>query len=310
MFFSPAQKSARCEDKSKFFWRAKNMKRILRVALACLLVAAMCVSAMATPSVSQDNTAPSFSGSISSNDSSIATNTDTEETVDVEEETPVVSASLDGEETPEVASVAVYDADGNEVALTDSNWVDVTAYSDKDTLDEESAAQMDSARDQVNSVSSLSELNSAASDDQTAVLLIDISADDETLAYLAAGGTLKVVIEYDTTGLSDVIVLHNPEGTIWNVVPSSVVDNGIEVTVTGSLSPFLVAAVVDTNVVNIDEPKESTDTDEEPDELDVDDTTETPAEEPTTDSNPTTGVVLALVPMAVAAAAVVASKRR
>ncbi len=167
MFFSPVQRGAEREDKSKFFWRAKNMKRILRVALACLLVAAMCVSVMATPSVSQSNVAPTFSGHISSNNPAIAT-------------------------------------DGDTSADTDAD-----ADADADT------------------------------DDAT-------DSDDGTT----------------------------------------------------------------TEEVNIDEPEESTDTDEEPDELDVDDTTETPAEEPTTDSNPTTGVVLALVPMAVAAAAVVASKRR
>ncbi len=67
---------------------------------------------------------------------------------------------------------------------------------------------------------------------------------------------------------------------------------------------------VDDTAVDADEPVEDTDTATEEDgeddtDLDVNDVDETPAE-----TNPTTGIVLALVPMAVAAAAAVASKRR
>ncbi len=66
--------------------------------------------------------------------------------------------------------------------------------------------------------------------------------------------------------------------------------------------------VEEEEVVDTTEPVEDTDTNTEDDEADdvtVDDTT--PVE---TETNPTTGIVLALVPMAVAAAAAVASKRR
>ena len=67
---------------------------------------------------------------------------------------------------------------------------------------------------------------------------------------------------------------------------------------------------VDDTAVDADEPVEDTDTATEEDgeddtDLDVNDVDETPDE-----TNPTTGIVLALVPMAVAAAAAVASKRR
>ncbi|MCD7733481.1 MAG: hypothetical protein LUH56_08605 [Oscillospiraceae bacterium] len=58
--------------------------------------------------------------------------------------------------------------------------------------------------------------------------------------------------------------------------------------------------------VAVDEPAEDTNSETEDDELDVDDTD---AEE-VTETNPTTGAVLALVPMAIAGFAVVASKRK
>ncbi|MCD7804870.1 MAG: hypothetical protein LUH03_06965 [Oscillospiraceae bacterium] len=60
-------------------------------------------------------------------------------------------------------------------------------------------------------------------------------------------------------------------------------------------------------VVDNDDPVEDTNSETEDDELTVDDTDDTTTEPET---NPTTGIVLALVPMAVAAAAAVASKRR
>ncbi|MCD7733328.1 MAG: hypothetical protein LUH56_07830 [Oscillospiraceae bacterium] len=63
----------------------------------------------------------------------------------------------------------------------------------------------------------------------------------------------------------------------------------------------------DDTVVENDDPIEDTNTETENDELEVDDTDDTTTEPET---NPTTGIVLALVPMAVAAAAAVASKRR
>ena len=64
----------------------------------------------------------------------------------------------------------------------------------------------------------------------------------------------------------------------------------------------------DSDTIDVTDPIEPTDTETEEDGTDTTET-ETPAET-TTDSNPTTGIVLALVPMAVAAAAAVASKRR
>ncbi len=64
---------------------------------------------------------------------------------------------------------------------------------------------------------------------------------------------------------------------------------------------------VTTETVEINEPVEGTDTDIESDDVDVNDTDdETPAEE----TNPTTGVVIALIPMAIAGLAVVSSKRK
>lgn len=62
----------------------------------------------------------------------------------------------------------------------------------------------------------------------------------------------------------------------------------------------------DDTVVDNEDPVEDTNSETEDDELTVDDTDDTTEPE----TNPTTGIVLALVPMAVAAAAAVASKRR
>ncbi|MCD8107713.1 MAG: hypothetical protein LUE20_07105 [Oscillospiraceae bacterium] len=66
---------------------------------------------------------------------------------------------------------------------------------------------------------------------------------------------------------------------------------------------------VDDTTVDVEDPVESTDTETEEDDMSVVDDDE-PAEEEAAETNPTTGIVLALVPMAVAAAAAVASKRR
>ncbi len=65
---------------------------------------------------------------------------------------------------------------------------------------------------------------------------------------------------------------------------------------------------VDDTSVDVENPVESTDTETEDDDMEVVDEDEPVEAEPET--NPTTGIVLALVPMAVAAAAAVASKRR
>ncbi|MCD7731823.1 MAG: hypothetical protein LUH56_00055 [Oscillospiraceae bacterium] len=73
-----------------------------------------------------------------------------------------------------------------------------------------------------------------------------------------------------------------------------------------SVRVLVPVGTVVTETVDVDEPAEDTNTETEDDELDVDDND---AEE-VTETNPTTGAVLTLVPMAIAGFAVVASKRR
>ncbi|MCD7805535.1 MAG: hypothetical protein LUH03_10430 [Oscillospiraceae bacterium] len=73
-----------------------------------------------------------------------------------------------------------------------------------------------------------------------------------------------------------------------------------------SVKVLIPVGSVVTETVDVDEPAEDTNSETEDDELDVDDTD---AEE-VTETNPTTGAVLALVPMAIAGFAVVASKRK
>lgn len=73
-----------------------------------------------------------------------------------------------------------------------------------------------------------------------------------------------------------------------------------------SVKVLVPVGTVVTETVDVDEPAEDTNTETEDDELDVDDTD---AEE-VTETNPTTGAVLALVPMAIAGFAVVASKKK
>ncbi|MCD8107113.1 MAG: hypothetical protein LUE20_04005 [Oscillospiraceae bacterium] len=76
-----------------------------------------------------------------------------------------------------------------------------------------------------------------------------------------------------------------------------------------NVSVYVPVGTIVAEDVDVEEPVESTDTEteEDGDDLTVDDTdeVETPAE-----TNPTTGVALALVPMAIAGLAVVSSKRR
>ncbi|MCC8196429.1 MAG: hypothetical protein LIO49_06460 [Ruminococcus sp.] len=82
--------------------------------------------------------------------------------------------------------------------------------------------------------------------------------------------------------------------------------NGVQLRAT-SVVLTIYYPVDEDEVVENDDPVEDTNSETEDDELTVDDTDDTTAEPET---NPTTGIVLALVPMAVAAAAAVASKRR
>ncbi len=136
--------------------------------------------------------------------------------------------------------------------------------------------------------------------------------------YVLAGSTDTLTFDVDTSLLyNSTYGLYN--GTMyltqWVTLGTSTGDWSTYYTYTDYSSEYSLRATAVTLVVTIpsdeaddlvvDEPIEPTDTDEEDDTLDVAETDETPAE-----TNPTTGIVLALVPMAVAAAAAVASKRR
>ncbi len=78
-----------------------------------------------------------------------------------------------------------------------------------------------------------------------------------------------------------------------------------------NVAVYVPAGTITAEDVTVDEPAEEGDTDDEEDEddMNVDDGDEAEAETPA-ETNPTTGAVLALVPMAIAGLAVVASKRK
>ncbi len=124
--------------------------------------------------------------------------------------------------------------------------------------------------------------------------IIDCISDDGTTAVYD-GNTI-----YDTWVSNGL----NAGGTVLFISNTSSTDYSI-----ANITVYVPAGTVTAEDVDVDEPAEEGETETEDDEAEDltvdDDTTETPAE-----TNPTTGAVLALVPMAIAGFAVVSSKRR
>ncbi|MCC8195610.1 MAG: hypothetical protein LIO49_02175 [Ruminococcus sp.] len=123
--------------------------------------------------------------------------------------------------------------------------------------------------------------------------------DEDVVAFISDDG---LTVVYDGATVYAAMEAAGIEGSSsYSLISNSSASYNIT-----SVKVLVPVGTVVTETVDVDEPVEDTNTETEDDELDVDDND---AEE-VTETNPTTGVVLALVPMAIAGFAVVASKRK
>ncbi|MCD7847011.1 MAG: hypothetical protein LUG49_03115 [Oscillospiraceae bacterium] len=187
------------------------MNKFVKIALAVALAAVMCVSAVA------DTAVPS-----------IAQKTDIS-----------------------LVSYIVYDSNGNEVG-DDSTMgsIVVTPYAERATLSADKQADIEAAYSQILGADTLTELVSHLPEDTVALYLFDISAYDEAADQLNAGGTADVTLECDLGNYSEVIVLHNYEGSHWEEKDSTVLSSTQVQTTINSCSPYVVAV---TNTVTVTE---------------------------------------------------------
>ena len=131
-----------------------------------------------------------------------------------------------------------------------------------------------------------------------------------SLSVLAGSGPITFNVYAPGAKASDTVIVRDA----WEVV------NGANLKVNGDRATFTidadvvntyhyVAIVTDFDDVEVVNPQEPGDTDEDNTDLNVGDD-EPATQAPAVDNNPKTGIALAVVPMVVAAAAVVVSKRR
>ncbi len=188
------------------------MNKFVRIALAVMLAAIMCVSAVAdVPSVTQG--------------ADVSTGT-------------YVTVDEEGNEV-EIVGYTVYDADGNEVSVAGA--IVVTPYLNRADLTTEKREDIEAAYAQLLGIEDLSDLLDQLPEGTVALYLFDISAYDEAAEYLNAGGSADVILECDLGDASTVVVLHNYEDNLWRQEPSEVISsNQVKVTIT-STSPYVVA---------------------------------------------------------------------
>lgn len=153
--------------------------------------------------------------------------------------------SVESKTAPEISSAT--DANGNAITL------EVTSVNDASSLSEEAADQLLAAVEQIktsaltdlvsNLADKLAAVNANASVDNLVVRdLFDVSLPDGTEVDGPVTFTVKTSIAAGTT----VLVLHNYQDSLWEVVDSTLNSDGsLTITTTHGLSPF--AILVDTS---------------------------------------------------------------
>lgn len=198
------------------------MKKLLSLSVAAILAVSMSISAMAT------NFTP----------------------------------SVEQKPAPDVDTIEVKDENGNVVTTPASDLV-VTPISESDEASEEIKTMLQNAKEQISNAESLTELTpdldavipeGMVADDLVVRDLIDVSVVGAAADILKANGSIAVKFKLGVDPDDFLAVLHNYEGSKWEVIPSDRVtihENGDVTVIFTSLSP--VAFVVGKDAISIDE---------------------------------------------------------
>ena len=202
--------------------------------LALFLAAALMVSALALPA-----SAVGFTASVQ------------------QKPAPTVSTMTDASGN-QVAGI-IRDANGNEIAGVTADQMTVTSIADAASAGGAISEQLTAAYQQIQSAASLADIvpdiasflqaigSSAAVEDMTVRDVFDVSVTGAAADALAAGNNITFRFDIGIAPGSTLLVLHNYEGSQWEIIPNDRViinsDGTVDVTF-DSLSP--IAFAVDT----------------------------------------------------------------
>lgn len=202
----------------------------------------------------------------------------------------------------------IVDAAGNIIegiaADGEDLWIEVTDYSNAETLTEELQAQLDDAVAQLEEIASLLDVVDSSDipdefdyENAEALVVFDVNASDNVKEYLDEnpGSKISLNVSVDVEADTEILTIHNYEDDQWEVLDSSNNNDGsIKITIgENGLSPV---------AVYIEVSSDSTDTDTE---ADTDDETVK-----TGDDNNIVALLMVAVVALVGAGAMIVVRRR
>lgn len=173
--------------------------------------------------------------------------------------------SVEQKGAPEVTGVTLVDANGNEVAGLTTDDLVITSHAKSGEASEEIAKMLSDAYNQIASATTLADLvpdiatalSSISSDlaveDLVVRDLLDVSLSESAAALLKDGNMITINFDLGLKPDDVLLVLHNYEGSQWEVIPQDrvkIAENGVVSVSFDSLSP--VAFVVDGSNVSVD----------------------------------------------------------